>query len=155
MITNKINIFPEDYIDIKEYWKITEFRKALELLNSQGGKGNITRNEGVDIKIKINLMEEAEEFGRKSQKQKIIEEIEKIRVMITKRWIMLNPTLVNNAYVEMFAFELLKSINSQDVKLIDKVSPEDKAKVNVIATASLGDVSGCPDKTLGEKDENN
>ena len=64
--------------DIIEFWKITELKKALELLNSQGGKGNITRNEGVDIKIKINLMEEAEEFGRKSQKQKIIEEIREL-----------------------------------------------------------------------------
>ena len=94
---------------IIEYWKITEFRKALELLNSQGGKGNITRNEGVDIKIKINLMEEAEEFGRESQKQKIIEEIEKIDTQIPD-----DDGIPVDITAEEFKQELLNSLGEKD-----------------------------------------
>ena len=88
-------------------------------------------------------------LGIQSQKQKIIKEIK-------NWWNKQSDGDIDKhdvGYVKIYwddIEELLKSINSQDVKLIDKVSPEDKAKVNVIATASLGDVSGCPDKTLGE-----
>jgi mevalonate kinase len=60
---------------IIEYWKITKWNRLLETLKEEGVR--VTRDEKEDIKIKIKLMQEAEEFGRESQKQKIIEAIEK------------------------------------------------------------------------------
>ena len=54
----------------KEYFKITEMRKTLEILKRDKCTFKVTRSEIDDKQTKINLMQEAEKFGRESQKAK-------------------------------------------------------------------------------------
>ena len=57
-----------------KYWKINELKKYLKVDNL----GSIvTRSVGEDTKIKIKLMQEAEEYGRIETKKEIMEIIEK------------------------------------------------------------------------------
>jgi len=102
-----------------EYFKITEWNRLLKTLKEDGVR--VTRDEKEDIKIKIKLMQEAEEFGIQSQKQKIIEEIEK---RINKKKLSENDVklLVNSKYVKITdewitireLKELLKVIGEKD-----------------------------------------
>jgi hypothetical protein len=65
MVITKINT---------KYWKINELKKYLKVDNL----GSIvTRSVGEDTKIKIKLMQEAEEYGRIETKKEIMEIIEK------------------------------------------------------------------------------
>ena len=63
---------------IEEFWKITGMRENLKLLRKTNEDFKITRGEIEDKQIKINLMQEAEKFGRESERARIKEEIKKI-----------------------------------------------------------------------------
>jgi hypothetical protein len=66
----------------KEYWKITELKKTLEIEKEQGFDCKVTMDESKNIETQIKLMQEAQDFKEKEMFDDFKKMIESIDTQI-------------------------------------------------------------------------